>query len=155
MKHLDLRTIRVYSICHAGFLLHLGRFIFLRPLQPQTGSRGFYFTCCEILKRNLPNFGMDRSSHLQMFFKIGVFRYFAIFTRKHLCWSLFLIKRLKKRLYKETPNECFPVNIAKSLRTAFFDRPPPVAASASKLLLCFPQKVLGFILSLTLFSCGR
>ena len=33
-----------------------------------------------------------RGSHLQMFFKIGVLRNFAIFTGKHLCWSLFLIK---------------------------------------------------------------
>ena len=27
-----------------------------------------------------------------MFFKIGVLRNFAVFTGKHLCWSLFLIK---------------------------------------------------------------
>ena len=33
-----------------------------------------------------------RISHLQMFFKIGVLRNFAIFIGKYLCWSLFLIK---------------------------------------------------------------
>ena len=33
-----------------------------------------------------------RSSHSQMFLKIDVLRNFASFTRKHLCWSLFLIK---------------------------------------------------------------
>ena len=33
-----------------------------------------------------------RSSCLQMFFRIGVFKTFAIFTGKHLCWSLFWIK---------------------------------------------------------------
>ena len=33
-----------------------------------------------------------RSSRSQMFFKIGVLKNFAIFTGKHLCWSLFLIK---------------------------------------------------------------
>ena len=33
-----------------------------------------------------------RSSLSQMFFKIGVLKYFANFTRKHLCWSLFRIK---------------------------------------------------------------
>ena len=33
-----------------------------------------------------------RSSCTQMFFKIGVIRNFAIFTGKHLCWSLFSIK---------------------------------------------------------------
>ena len=33
-----------------------------------------------------------RSSRVQMFFKLGVLADFAIFTGKHLCWSLFLIK---------------------------------------------------------------
>ena len=28
----------------------------------------------------------------QMFFKIGVLKNFANFTRKHLCWNLFIIK---------------------------------------------------------------
>ena len=34
----------------------------------------------------------SRSSRLQMFFKIGVLKIFAIVTGKHLCWSFFLIK---------------------------------------------------------------
>ena len=33
-----------------------------------------------------------RSGHLQLFFKIGVLKIFALITGKHLCWSLFLIK---------------------------------------------------------------
>ena len=33
-----------------------------------------------------------RSSRSQMFWKRRVLKYFAIFTGKHLCWSLFLIK---------------------------------------------------------------
>ena len=33
-----------------------------------------------------------RSSHSQMFFKISVLKNFGIFTGKHLCRSLFLIK---------------------------------------------------------------
>ena len=36
-----------------------------------------------------------KSSNSQLFFKIGVLKYFAIFTGKHwnlfLCWNLFLI----------------------------------------------------------------
>ena len=36
------------------------------------------------------------------------------FTGKRLCWILFL------KLLKETPNRCFPVNIAIFLRTASF-----------------------------------
>ena len=35
---------------------------------------------------------MYKSSRSQMFFKIGVFKNFKIFTGKHLCWSLFLLK---------------------------------------------------------------
>ena len=54
-----------------------------------------------------------RSSHSQMFFKIGALKNFEIFTGKHFCWwSLFLIKLQVFR--------CFPVNIAKFLRAAFF-----------------------------------
>ena len=34
----------------------------------------------------------SRNSHLQMFFKTGVLKNLAIFTEKHLCWSLFLAK---------------------------------------------------------------
>ena len=33
-----------------------------------------------------------RSSQLQMFFRIGALKNFAIFIGKQLCWSLFLIK---------------------------------------------------------------
>ena len=33
-----------------------------------------------------------RSSRLQIFFKVGVLKIYAIFTGKHLLWSLFLIK---------------------------------------------------------------
>ena len=46
-----------------------------------------------------------------MFFKIGALKNFAIFTGKHVSWNLFLIKL--------QPWRCFPVNIAKFLRTAF------------------------------------
>ena len=52
--------------------------------------------------------------------KKGAIKNFAIFTGKHLCCSLFLIKRglqacnfIEKRLQ----HRCFPVNIAKFLRT--------------------------------------
>ena len=50
-----------------------------------------------------------------MFFKI-LNKNFAMFTRKKLCRSLFSSTLLKKRLY----HRCFPINIAKFLRTAFF-----------------------------------
>ena len=57
---------------------------------------------------------------LQVFYKKSVFKNFAIFTGKNLCWSLFLIKLqafspsdfTKKRIQ----HRCFPVNNAKFLR---------------------------------------
>ena len=42
--------------------------------------------------KKVTEFERDRSGRLQMFFKTGFFENFAIFTWKHLCWSLFLIK---------------------------------------------------------------
>ena len=58
-----------------------------------------------------------------MFFIIVVLKNFQIFTGKHLCWSLFVNKvagpqacNFMKRRFKHS---CFPVNIAKFLRTAF------------------------------------
>ena len=69
---------------------------------------------------------MFRSSRLQMFFKKGVLKNIAIFTAKHLCWSLFLIK-LQALGY-------FLVNIAKCLTKLFT---PLVAASPHVAL--FPE----------------
>ena len=40
-----------------------------------------------------------RGSRSHMFFKIGVLKNFTIFTGKHLCWSLFLIKLQAFRLF--------------------------------------------------------
>ena len=36
---------------------------------------------------------------LQIFFKIGLLTNLAIFTAKHLCWSLFLVKLQDLQLY--------------------------------------------------------
>ena len=66
--------------------------------------------------RSFPN--SSKSSRSQMFFKVVVLNNFVMLKIKHLCWSLFLIDFLG----------CFPVNIAKFLRTAFLDRIPAVAA---------------------------
>ena len=52
----------------------------------------------------------------QMLFIIGVLKSVTIFSGKYLSWSLFLIKFIKNRLQ----HRCFPVNIVKFLRTAFF-----------------------------------
>ena len=50
-----------------------------------------------------------------MLFKIGVLKRYAIFTGKHLCCSLFLIRSQTFR-----QKRCFSVNIVKYLKTALF-----------------------------------
>ena len=76
-----------------------------------------------------------RSSHSQIFSKIGALKKFAIFTGKRLCWSLFLIKCWTSvlQLYsKGTPRQVFScVHIVKILSTPFFYRTPLVAAFLS------------------------
>ena len=62
---------------------------------------------------------ITRSSRSQMFFKIDFLRNFAIFTEKHLRVSLFLIKQTCNFIKKRFQYKCFPVNIAKFLRTTF------------------------------------
>ena len=46
-----------------------------------------------VCKLNYLQFGLQkyRSSHSQMYFRIGALKDFAMFTEKHLCWSLYLI----------------------------------------------------------------
>ena len=71
----------------------------------------------------LAHVGKRSNRRSQMFSKTDVLKNFAIFTRKNLCWSLFLIKfqdwrptfLFKKRL----EGRCFSVNIATFLRAAF------------------------------------
>ena len=75
------------------------------------------------LSMNLP-----KSSLWKMFFKIGVAKNFANFRGKHLCWSLLLIKLLA-RLKNSLQHRCFPVKFEKFLKTLFFYKKPPVAAS--------------------------
>ena len=71
-----------------------------------------------------------------MFFEIGSLKNFAIFTGKHLCWGLFLIKLQIFRpatFYKETTTQVFHVDVAKFLRTAsFIERTAPVAVPDSR-----------------------
>ena len=62
------------------------------------------------------------------FIKVAVLKNFAIFTRKHLCWSHFKVAGLKAyNVINKTPklrilrlqHKCLPVNIAKFLRRLF------------------------------------
>ena len=67
--------------------------------------------------------GKRLSSSSQIFFKTGVFKNFTIFTGKHLCWSLYLIKLQDWRLVfslKETPTEVFSYEYCKTFKNSSF-----------------------------------
>ena len=73
-----------------------------------------------------------KSSRPDVFHKIGVLKNFTKFTGKDLWQNLFFNKVaddacnfIKTRLW----HRCFPVNFVEFLRTSFFYRTPPVAAS--------------------------
>ena len=64
---------------------------------------------------------LSRSS--QIFFMTGLLKNFAIFTGKHLYWSLFLIKLEDWRLVfllKETPTQVFFYEYCKIFKDSFF-----------------------------------
>ena len=78
------------------------------------------------------DFQMFRSNYPEVFCKRGFLINFAKFTGKHLCQSLFFnssVLRLATLLKKSLWHMCFPVNFTKFLRTPFFYRTLPVAAS--------------------------
>ena len=65
-----------------------------------------------------------------MFFKIDVLENFALFTGKHLCRSLFLIKlhpRPATLLIKRDSTQVFCCKYCEVLKNSFFCRAPPVA----------------------------
>ena len=59
----------------------------------------------------------SRSSHQSCSIEKAVLKTFAIFTEKHLCWSLLLIDLRASRPANFLKRDCcFPMNIAKFLR---------------------------------------
>ena len=74
------------------------------------------FLCFHTLKKNT----ILRSIRSQIFFKIGVVKNFANSTRKHLCWSLFLIELQAFFIKKRLQHRFFPVKSVKVLRTPCF-----------------------------------
>ena len=54
---------------------------------------------------------------LKLFYKKAVLNNLAILIGKHLCWSLFLIQA-SNFITKRLQHRCFPVNIAKFLKTS-------------------------------------
>ena len=62
-----------------------------------------------------------KSSYLQLFFKIGVLKHFAVSTGKHLCRNLLLIN--------ETPTQVFSCEHCGIFNSSFLYRTTLVAAS--------------------------
>ena len=84
-----------------------------------------------------------------MFFKIGRFKIFAIFTRKHLCWGLFLIKLQTFRLatfLKSDFNTGVSCGYCRTFKNTFYYTTPPVSASDSLLT------VTGFVATICNFK---
>ena len=78
--------------------------------------------------------------------KISVLKHFAIFPRKHLYWSLFLIKKYNF-IKKILQHRLFPLNIAKLLRAR-------ILKNICEQLLCIFY-MLTVTLSYFLFFCWR
>ena len=62
-----------------------------------------------------------KSSNSQLFFKIDVLKYFAIFTGKKLCWNLLLINK--------TPTQMFSCEYYEIFKSTYLYRTTLVAAS--------------------------
>ena len=58
----------------------------------QTINKNYAYSSILCSGHQLSESAFIRSSHLQIFYKTRVLKNFSKFTRKHLCWSLFLIK---------------------------------------------------------------
>ena len=63
-----------------------------------------------------------RSSHWSCSVKIGVLKYFANFTGKHLCWSLFLTESSGLQLFKKvSPTQVFSFGICENFKNTYFE----------------------------------
>ena len=86
-------------------------------------------TFCFWLKREvgqMPNteelpYQIDKSSHRWCSIKIAVFKNFAIFTRKHLCWVLFFINCRSSGLQSYLRRTLWWLPLEKSFRNTYFE----------------------------------
>ena len=119
---------KVFLLCHAFDYLTVIAALYRSRLINLTG---FYMRRGLIIKelKTWASFSF-RSSHSQKFFKIGILKNFAIFTRKHLCWSLFLITLLAFSYRPATDsNVGVLLLILRNFQDQIFCRIPRVATS--------------------------
>ena len=112
----------------ASFLFHLPEFyngifcFFFRKRPHFICSLLCYLSMQENIQTNIKGKNL-RSSRTQMFFKIAVLKNFAVLPRKHLCWSLFLIKlqaQVCVFIKKETLTQVFSCEYCKIFKKSFF-----------------------------------
>ena len=80
-----------------------------------------------------------KSSSSQMFFKIGVFKKFAIFTEKHLWWIYY---------YKDNPTQMLSCEYSKTFKNTYFEEHLQTAAS----VLVIMKLVIQYWTSADLFT---
>ena len=88
-----------------------------------------FFSTVKYSRVFLWSFQNFRSSHSQMFFKISVLKYLAIFPGKHLCLSLFLIKLQTwgtVTLLKRDSTQVFSCEYYQIFKNAFFTEHPRI-----------------------------
>ena len=90
----------------------------------------------------------DRSSHWTCSVEKGILKTFANFTGKHLCWNV-LIHSVKNFVKKRLQHRCFPVKLAKFLRT------PNLKNICERLLPSIDLFLKGCIFCETLLYCNR
>ena len=76
---------------------------------------------------------MYQKQPLEVFCKKCVLKNFAYFTRKHLCWSLFLIK-LQDFRHAETPTQVLYRKICKISKNSYFEHLRATASGIFKIL---------------------
>ena len=85
------------------------------------------------------HFTNHRSSHRRCPVKKGVLKNFAIFTGKHLCWSLLLIKSQAFSLatfIRRDSNKVFSCKYYEILRSTLLEEHMRTAASEANILVC-------------------
>ena len=98
--------------CLTGFWKHVSGLIYLVPLTFHSHNKWSSQRRCSIKKAFLKDV--------------------AIFTEKHLCWSLFFNKVVEASNFikKKLQQKCFPMNVAKILKQLFW------RTSANECLCC-------------------
>ena len=109
-----------------------------------------------VLIKGMRRWCESRSSHRRCSAKKVVLKNFAVFTRKRLYWSLFLIKLQAFRpatVLKSTPTQTFSCEYCEILKSIYFEKHLWTAASVSQRFSWVTPEVESF--SADLLQAGR